>query len=62
MTTATRSRPTSDQEDIEATDLDGDGIPDDLEVDDLDELVDATPPDDVDVIFDDDEAPAESES
>lgn len=45
-----------DQTDIgPAIDLDGDGIPDELEVDGLDELVAAVDPDSDEVVFDDDE-------
>jgi hypothetical protein len=35
------------QEDLGAIDLNGDGIPDELEVDDLDDLVGAVNPDDI---------------
>lgn len=35
------------QEDLGVIDLDGDGIPDELEVEDLDELVSAIDPDDI---------------
>lgn len=45
-----------DQTDIgEAIDTDGDGIPDDLEVDDLDDLVAAVDPDSDEVVIDDPE-------